>query len=450
MKPSSSTSDTGGLFGAVLGRGAAAAHTLDGSVLRAMLDVEAALAQAHAAVGSVPAAVAAQVAEACSGDYDVEAIGAAAAASGNPMVPLVAAIGRRLPASVTPHLHRGATSQDILDTAWMLVARRAIAAMDEDLAAIGATLAKLAARHRDDVMTGRTLLQAATPTTFGLVAATWLHGADGARARLRRTSLPVQLGGAVGTLAAAGVDDERAAALLAAFAAQLGQAVPPLAWHTMRLPVADLAGALGTAAGVAGTIAHDVVLLAQTEVGELREVAAGRGGSSTMPHKANPVAAIAARAGSLRAPALVASLFAGLGGEHQRAAGHWHAEWLTLRDLLRCTGSALSWLRECLDTLEVDTGRMRAGVDPASDAERLAGLLAPHLGRATAHAVVADATATARTTHRRLADVLIEDPRAADHLDPAEVRADTPDAGHAGLFIDRALAAHIELLQELP
>lgn len=454
MRPSSSPSepqpvaDSGGLFGAVLGRGAAAARTSDAAVLRALLDAEAALARAHAAVGTAPAEVAALITAACAGEYDVAAIGRAAGASGNPVVPLVHEIGRRLPTSATAHLHLGATSQDVMDTAWMLVARRSLAALDDDLAAVSETLATLARRHRDDVVSGRTLLQAATPTTFGLVAATWLVGVDGVRARLGTvaSTLPVQLGGAVGTLAATGLDDAGAAALLAAFAAETGLAEPVLAWHAVRLPVTDLAGALGATAGVVGKIAHDVVLSAQTEVGELCEDEPGRGGSSTMPHKANPIAAISARASALRAPGLVATLFASLDSEHQRAAGGWHAEWLALRDLLRCTGSAVSWLRASLDSLVVNVERMRRSVDPTSTAEAVAGLLTPHLGRATAHELVARVTASARADGSPLAQALLADQQVAQLLDPGQVAAlldpASADVGHAGLFVDRALDAH--------
>ena len=432
----------------MLGRGSAAARTSDGAVLRALLDAEAALARAHAAVGSAPDEAVALIAQACAGDYDAAAIGAAAGASGNPVVPLVQEIGRRLPASATAYLHLGATSQDVMDTAWMLVARNVLTALDDDLAAVGHTLATLAQRHRDDVVTGRTLMQAATPTTFGLVAATWLAGVDGVRARLGAVaaSLPVQLGGAVGTLAATDLDDAGAAALVASFAAETGLAEPVLAWHAVRLPLTDLAGALGATAGVAGKIAHDIVLSAQTEVAELREDAPGRGGSSTMPHKANPIAAISARASALRAPGLVATLFAALDGEHQRAAGAWHAEWLALRDLLRCTGSAVSWLRANLDSLVVDVDRMRDGVDPASGAEVVAGLLTPHLGRAAAHELVAQVAGAGRADGLSFAEALLADPQAVGLLDAGQVaRLLDPtraDVGHAGLFVDRALAAH--------
>ncbi len=454
MRPSSSPSepkpvtDSGGLFGAVLGRGAAAARTSDAAFLRALLDTEAALARAHAAVGSAPADEVALITGACAGDYDVAAIGAAAAATGNPVVPLVREIGRRLPTPATAYLHLGATSQDVMDTAWMLVARNALTALDDDLAAVADTLATLSRRHRDDVVTGRTLMQSATPTTFGLVAATWLTGVDGVRMRLGSVAatLPVQLGGAVGTLTATNLDAAGAAGLIAAFAAETGLAEPVLAWHAVRLPVTDLAGALGATAGVAGKIAHDIVLSAQTEVAELREEAPGRGGSSTMPHKANPVAAISARASVLRAPGLVATLFACLDDEHQRAAGSWHAEWLALRDLLRCTSSAVSWLRASLDSLVVDVGRMRDGVDPTSAAEAVAGVLTPHLGRDAGHELVARVVAAARADGTPLAQALLADRQVAQLLDAGQVAELLDPAragvGNAGLFVDRALAAH--------
>jgi len=205
------------------------------------------------------------------------------------------------------------------------------------------------------------------PTTFGLKAAGWAVGLHGAADRLDAVvhALPVQLGGAAGTLAG---QDGAGVAVVRALAAELGLAEPVLPWHTLRLPVTDLAGALGSAAGVAGKVALDVVLLAQSEVGEVREGVPGRGGSSAMAHKRNPVAAVSARAAALRAPGLVATLLtAAQLQEHERAAGAWHAEWLALADLLRSVGSAAAWLRDCLEHLEVDAARMAA---TAAAAER--------------------------------------------------------------------------------
>jgi 3-carboxy-cis,cis-muconate cycloisomerase len=332
-------------------------------------------------VGLVPATAADAVTKVCSepAGLDLATVVAHAADAGNPVPPLVTVLRQAVGERDAVAVHVGATSQDILDTALVLVARRALAAIDVDLSAAAAAAAGLADAHRDDVVMGRTLLQQALPTTFGLKAAGWLTGLDGARARLlwADSSLPVQYGGAVGTLAASrgsGVD------VRTALAAELGLQNPPLAWHTVRLPIADLSAALGAAAGVLATVAVDIVLMAQTEVGEMAEVSEGRGGSSAIPHKNNPVAAISARACARRAPGLVATLLASMEQEHERAAGAWHAEWPTLADLLVAVGSAAAWLAESLRSLRLDTARMAATVDHAR--ETLLAYLPPDVGEA--------------------------------------------------------------------
>jgi 3-carboxy-cis,cis-muconate cycloisomerase len=283
------------------------------------------------------------------------------------------------------------------------------------------------------------------PITFGLTAAGWLTGLDTAAHRLaglRATRLAAQLGGAAGTLAVLG---EHGVAVAAGYAAELGLAVPVLPWHTERSRIADLAGALGTAAGAVAKPARDVTLLAQTEVAEVREGgAAERGGSSTLPHKRNPVAAVSALAAAAQAPGLVATLLAAAPQEHQRAAGGWHAEWLPLRELLRTVGSAAAWLRDCLEHLGVDTDRMRANLDATGGlllAERVSTALAPALGRPAAHDLVRDAAAEAVRSGRPFGDVLRDRPELGDSdldtlLDP------TGYLGSAGTFVDRALAAY--------
>ncbi len=429
------------LFGPLLARGAVRAAVADDAWVRALLDVEAALAAAGAATGLVPPDAAARIGQACGAlAVDVAELGAAATATGNPVVPLVRQLERAAGPEAGPHVHRGATSQDVMDTATVLVARRALDLLGADLAVASAAAAALAEQHRDTVLAGRTLLQQAVPTTFGLKAAGWLLGLEGARERLQavRDGLPAQLGGAAGTLSAAGPDGP---ALLAAFAAELGLAAPVLPWHTVRLPVADLAGALGSAAGVLGKVALDVVLLAQSEVAEVAEGAPGRGGSSTMPHKRNAVAAVAARAAARRAPGLVATLLASMEQEHERAAGAWHPEWAPLADLLRTVGSAAAWTADCLGSLRVDPDRMRRNLDAAGGAEAVAGALAADLGRAAAHDLVTGAFAAARAQGRDPAAVLLEQEQVAARLSADEVGALLrPDPGAAGVLVDRALA----------
>jgi 3-carboxy-cis,cis-muconate cycloisomerase len=361
-----------GIFDGVLGRGGAAREVTGHAWSVALLDVEAALARACAATGLIPAAAAAEIVAVCTGvakavgDADVAALAGAAAAAGNPVVPLVAVLRDLVGPELAGHVHLGATSQDILDTALVLVARRAGRWILADLAAGADAAAAHAATHRSTPQLGRTLLQQAAPTTFGLKASGWALALDDAHDRLAAAlaELPVQLGGAVGTLAAYGDAAERMPAELARL---LDLPETPLPWHTARAPVAALATALGLAAGAVGKIGLDVCLLAQDEAGEVAEGVAGRGGSSAMAHKHNPVAAVSARAASIRTPGLVATMLAAMAQEHERGAGAWHAEWETLADLLRATGSAAAWIADCLTHLQIHSDRMAANLAAFAD-----------------------------------------------------------------------------------
>ena len=339
------------MFDGVLARGRVAEAVADEAWLRAMLAAEVALARARELPSDVVEAI---EAECDAARFDVRELGERAAESGNPVVPLVAALRERIAGAAAEEVHRGATSQDILDTAAMLVARDALAALRADLAAAADAAAGLAREHRATPIAGRTLLQQAVPTTFGLKAAGWAAGLDAAGGALGGVRLAAQLGGPAGTLDGLGPE------VAARFAAELGLEEPVLPWHTERTRIAALASALGMASGAIAKAAGDVVLLAQTEVGEVREAAPG--GSSSMPHKRNPVAAVAARACARQAPGLVATLLAAMEQEHERAAGAWHAEWVPLRALLVHTGSAAAWLRTCLEGLEIDAERMRANL----------------------------------------------------------------------------------------
>jgi 3-carboxy-cis,cis-muconate cycloisomerase len=449
MPPSSSPSE-GSLLGGVFARGPVAAEVGDRAFLQAMLDTEAALARASAKAGLVPAEAAEAIADRCRAElFDPAELGQAAAAAGNPVVPLVGRLAAGLPPEVAGHVHQGATSQDVLDTAAMLVARRALAPLLADLAGAADACAALAAAHRGTVVAGRTLLQQAVPVTFGLKAAGWLVGLDETRRRLAEVDtdeLAVQLGGAAGTLAAFG---DRGLAVLAGLAAELGLAEPTLPWHAVRTRPAALASALGGCAGVLAKVARDVALLAQTEVAEVREGGGpGRGGSSAMPHKRNPVAAVAVAACTARVPGLVATVLGTMAQEHERAAGNWHAEWEPQRDLLRLVGSAAAWSRELLEGLEVDPARMRANLDAAGGlplAEAAVAALAGPLGPARARQLVDRAAEAAAASGRPLRDTLLEAPEAAERLGPAGVdRALDPERylGSAQALIDRALAAH--------
>jgi 3-carboxy-cis,cis-muconate cycloisomerase len=442
MRPSSSPSDPAGLFDGVLAAGGVRAAVGDDAWVRALLAAEAALARAAARIGLATEEDAEAVVAACAAvRVDPGVLGAEAAETGNPVVPLVRRLRAALPQDAARLVHRGATSQDIVDTAAMLVARDALTVLLADLAAAIELTATLAHAHRATPVAGRTLLQQALPTTFGLVAAGWLAGLDTARRRLtevRDHRLAAQLGGAAGTLAAydtAGVD------LLAAFSAETGLAEPVLPWHTERTRIADLAGALGSAAGVVAKVAGDLILYAQTEVGELAEGGDG-GGSSAMPHKRNPVAAISAVAAAAQAPGLVATLLAAMPQEHQRAAGGWHAEWRPLRGLFESTGSAVRQLRRALTGLRVDTDRMRANLDLTGGAllaERVAAALRPALGP-EAHDVVREALT--RDTDQSALDLLAGDPLISAHLSRDQLIRLLDPATYVGcsdLLIDRAL-----------
>ena len=447
-------SSNDGLFGALFGRGLAGPSDQDW--LQAMLDTEAALARALERAGLAPVGAGAAVTAAARAEsFDADQLGRAAVLIGNPVSALVRALTAAVPPAAREAVHRGATSQDIIDTAVMLLARRAIEAIDADLRAAAEHAAGLARSHAGTVMAGRTLLQQAVPVTFGLVAGGWLTAVDEARReldRVRLTRLAVQFGGAAGTLAAL---DDAGPAVVTLLAEELGLSDPVLPWHTDRQRIIQLAAALAGVCAAAGLVARNVTLLAQTEVGEVAEggSAAGQGGSSTMPHKRNPVVSVMILGCARRAPGLLATLAAAAEQEYQRAAGAWHAEWETLSDLLRLTGSAASWLLTLLSGLRVDATRMRANLDATGGlplAEHVTAMLAPALGRLAAHDLVAGASDRALSQGISLAEALLSDQAAATTLrdagiGPAELADATDPAGYLGAaaeFVRRALAAH--------
>ena len=380
---------------------------------------------------------------------DLAALGRGTASSGTPVPALLAAMRGRLDASgpATAHLHQGATSQDVIDTATMLVVKRALGPLLADLTVAGGSCAELANHHRETVMPGRTLLQQGAPISFGLKAAEWLTGLGAARTQLvwlHDHELAVQFGGAVGTLAALG---DRGLEVMSVMAQELGLACPPLAWHTIRIRPAQLACALGMALGAMAKIAVDVVLLAQTEVAEAKEGGPDRGGSSAMPHKRNPVDAIAVRACAQRGPGLVATILASMAQEHERAAGSWQSEWPTLAELLCLTGSAATTLRELLAELELDPERMRANLVPEAMSERVAAALAQSIAPGRAREIVQGAARAAAEQRRPFRDLLLEIAEVSERLgsDGVEQALD-PEAylGASDTLIDRALAAHRE------
>ncbi|CAL9370244.1 3-carboxy-cis,cis-muconate cycloisomerase [Streptomyces sp. enrichment culture] len=421
----------------------AADATGDRAYLRALLDAEAALTRAQAALGLAPDGAATAVTDAAdSGRFDLASISERARGGGNPVIPLVADLTQAVGQEYGPYVHRGATSQDILDTAAMLVAARTLDLVLTDLARTERALARLAAEHRDTPLPGRTLTQHAVPTTFGLKAAGWRSLVLDARDRISavRAALPVQLGGAAGTLAAfAAYGAGDPLALPGAYARELGLAEPALPWHTLRTPVADLAGCLATAAGALGKLAADVLVLGRTETGEVAEGSGG--GSSAMPHKANPVRATLIAAAARRAPQLAAVLYGSLAAEDERPAGAWHAEWEPLRDLLRLTGGAARDAAELAEGLRVDPAAMRAHLDLTHGlivSERLSAELAPVLGRSRAKALLTEVARRTYAEGRSLSELLAEVPELKD-IDLAALTDPARYTGSAAALTDRAL-----------
>jgi 3-carboxy-cis,cis-muconate cycloisomerase len=396
--------------------------------LQAMLDVERALAAAEARAGVIPGEAAEAIATACSGEqFDAAEIGEQGRAPGNPVEPLVRALTDAVEAEAAGYVHWGATSQDILDTATMLVSRSVLDLLLGALDDIGGECARLAEVHRSTPMAGRTLLRQAVPTTFGLKAAGWLMAVLEARrglARIRQEGLAVQLGGAAGTLAPLG---DAGPEVLRLFAEELDMQEPVAPWHTNRVRVAELGAALAVAAGALAKIGLDIALLGQTEVGEATE--SGGGASSTMPQKQNPVGSALTVACARHVQAHAAVLLAALPQEHERALGAWHSEWPALSRALAYTGGAADAARRALQGLEVDAERMRANLELAGGlvmAERATFLLAERVGRSKAYELVAEAA--------QRQELPEEVPRA--DLDPASY------LGSAEAFVDRALGTY--------
>jgi len=420
-----------------------------------ILAFEAALARAQARAGLIPIAAAEAIAAACRPDlYDVEALYREAARAGTVAIPLVRALTARADDPGPAYVHWGATSQDAVDTAMMLQLRAGLAQIEADLLRLCRACACLAEAHRSTLMPGRTLLQQALPMPFGLKAARWLGLAvRQARAlRLRRAQLAIQLGGAAGTLAALGGQGLAVAELLAE---ELGLAAPDLPWHAERDRTVALAADLGVAAGAAAKVAHDIVLLAQSEVAEASEAAApGKGGSSAMPQKRNPIDATMARAAARLAIGLVPTLLGAMDQEHERAAGAWQAEWRALPDLACYAGGAIARAADAVAGLAVDPARMRANLDAGGGllmAEALTMALAPRLGRPEAQRIVQALCARAVAAGTPLHQEALADPTVGAILNPAAVAAALDPRGYLGsadALIDRALAGYRELVTE--
>ena len=424
----------------------------DHATIGRILDFEAALARALAAAGLCGADEAAVIAAACDADlYDADRLAEEGARAGTVVIPLVKALTGRVAAAApdaAAHVHRGATSQDAIDTGLVLQLRDAVAVLDRDLARAADAAAVLVRTHRSTLMLGRTLLQPGGPTTFGLKAAGWMAAIDAARLRVRRAAedaLVLQFGGAVGTL---GSLEGAGIAVAEALAGDLGLPCPPLPWHSRRDDLAALAAAVTIGTGTLAKVGRDVSLLMQYEVSEAAEPGGGgRGGSSAMPHKRNPTASMIARAAAARASGLLATLTATMDHEQERAVGGWQAEWAVWPALMEVAAGAAAATVETLEGLRVDDARMSrnlAALNGVVLSERLALALAARLGKGEAHALVETLTRRAVADGRPLRDVAGETAAVADRLAPAELDAlfDPRGAlGAAEAFVDRALAA---------
>jgi 3-carboxy-cis,cis-muconate cycloisomerase len=438
----------GSLLGPLFGDDEVAGQLSDRSRIQAMLDVEAALTDAQAMLGIVPRDVVSPIRAAARAElYDARAIAEEAAGAGNLAIPLVRHMTRHVAASspdAAKYVHWGATSQDIIDTGTVLQLRAAVPPIFRHLVRAEVAAARHAREHVGSAMPGRTWLQQATPITFGLKAAGWLDALDRQRAALAAAldeASVLQFGGASGTLASLG---DRGPDVADRLAELLGLTVPALPWHAHRDRFVHVACALGIICGVTGKIARDLSLLAQTEVGEVRE---GRGGgSSTMPHKQNPVGASVALAASVRAPGLVASMLAAMPQEHERGLGGWQAEWAVLPELVLATAGASRAIADALETLTVDTARMRRNLDLTNGlvmAEAVSMALAQVMGKAEAHARVEEASQRAVREGVSLAAALGADADVARHMSGDEIaRHLAPESylGASRTFVERVLA----------
>ena len=424
--------------------------------VQAMLDFEAALARAEARVGLIPASAVAPIQAACSaGLYDFAALGEAIATAGNSAIPLVKALGKQIAAQnaeAERYVHLGATSQDVMDSGLVLQLRRALELIENDLAQLGQILATQAERYVATPLAGRTWLQHATPVTLGMKIAGWLGAVTRSRQRLAELKprlLVLQFGGASGTLAALG---EQAMPIAQALAEELQLTLPEQPWHTQRDRVVEFGAVLGLIAGSLGKLGRDVSLLMQTEAAEVFEPSApGKGGSSTMPHKRNPVGAAVLIGAATRVPGLLSTLFSAMPQEHERSLGLWHAEWETLPEICCLVSGSLQQALLIAQGLEVDAGRMAHNLDLTQGlvlAEAVSIVLAQRVGRDTAHHLLERCCKRAVAEQRHLRAVLGDEPQVTAELSAAELDHLLDPAhylGQAKTWVERAVAEHSAL-----
>jgi 3-carboxy-cis,cis-muconate cycloisomerase len=424
----------------------------DRTCLQAMLSFESALAKAESHAGVIPKSAVQAISQQCKAPlFDLDALSRAAKSAGNTAIPVVKALTALVAKNNTEaagYVHWGATSQDVIDTGLILQLCGALTCIAADIDKLAHALAELATEHRSTVMVGRTWMQHASPTTFGAKVAGWLDAIDRHRARLRETQarcLVLQFGGAVGTHAALeGKGDEVAKNL----AQELKLPLAEIPWHSHRDRVAEIATTLGLLVGTLGKIASDISLLSQTEVAEVFEPAEkGRGGSSTMPHKRNPVACAAVLSAATRVPGLVGTMLAAMPQEHERGLGGWHAEWETLPEIVSLAGGTAHTMAALVPRLDVDVERMRQNLDETHGlifAEAVSMALAKKIGKAKAHEIVEAACNTSRKDWRHLRDVVDDEPSINKHFSMEEIDALFDAQNYLGLaeeFVDRVVAA---------
>jgi 3-carboxy-cis,cis-muconate cycloisomerase len=439
------------LFDPLFGSAAMSEVFSDAARIQRMLDFEAALARAEAHCGVIPAAAAPVIASKCKAELiDTNALSTATAIVLNPAIPLV----KQLTALVVKDdpeaaqvVHWGATSQDANDTGLVLQIRRAFEILEADLVALCTGLTQLAQRYRSTPIAGRTLMQHALPTTFGVKVAGWLDAMNRHRERFAETRarvLVLQFGGAVGTLAAL---REKGLLVAETLAAELNLRLPTIPWHSQRDRVAEVATMLGLCTGTLGKIARDISLHMQTEIAEVFEPAGeGRGGSSTMPHKRNPVSAAVVLSAATRVPGLVSTMLSAMVQEDERGLGDWHAEWETLPEIFRLTAGALHQMATIVPLLEVDAARMRRNLDATQGlifAEAVTMVMAGHIGKSAAHTLIEEASRRTRESGKHLREVLIQTQVVTERLTSAELdRLFAPEnyLGVAEELVDRVIA----------
>ncbi|WP_130906823.1 3-carboxy-cis,cis-muconate cycloisomerase [Pseudomonas sp. Sample_16] len=424
--------------------------------VQAMLDFEAALARAEARVGLIPMSAVGPIENACeAGLYDFAALGEAIAVAGNSAIPLVKALGKQIAAQnaeAERYVHLGATSQDVMDSGLVLQLRRALELIENDLAQLGQILASQAQRHAATPLAGRTWLQHATPVTLGMKIAGWLGAVTRSRQRLAELKprlLVLQFGGASGTLAALG---EQALPIAQALAEELQLSLPDQPWHTQRDRVVEFGAVLGLIAGSLGKLGRDISLLMQTEAAEVFEPSApGKGGSSTMPHKRNPVGAAVLIGAATRVPGLLSTLFSAMPQEHERSLGLWHAEWETLPEICCLVSGSLQQALLIAQGLEVDAERMARNLDLTQGlvlAEAVSIVLAQRVGRDAAHHLLEQCCKRAVAEQRHLRAVLGDEPQVTAELTAAELDHLLDPAhylGQAKTWVERAVADHCAL-----